>query len=37
MIDFTKIAKENLSYRAYGGGNGVKKGISLDRKKYVRV
>ena len=35
MIDFTKIAKENLSYRAYGGANGIKKGILIDNKPYM--
>ena len=35
MIDFTKIAKENLSYRAYGGANGIKKGILIDNEPYM--
>lgn len=35
MIDFTNIAKDNLSFRAYGGANGIKKGILLNRKPYM--
>lgn len=34
MIDFTQIAKTN-SFRAYGGANGVKKGIIFNGKQYM--
>ena len=29
IIDFTEIAQNNPSFRAYGGANGIKKGILL--------
>lgn len=35
MIDFTDIAKNNLSFRAYGGANGIKKGILIDEEPYM--
>lgn len=34
MIDFTEIIK-NSSFRAYGGANGVKKGILFEREPYM--
>lgn len=35
LDDFTEIAKNNLSYRAYGGANGIKKGILLNNEPYM--
>lgn len=35
MLDFTQIAKTKPSFRAYGGINGIKKGILLDDKPYM--
>lgn len=35
MMDFTEIAKNNLSYRAYGGANGIKRGILLNNEPYM--
>ncbi|MDY4010412.1 MAG: HipA domain-containing protein [Fusobacterium gastrosuis] len=35
IIDFTEIAKTSLSYRAYGGANGVKKGIYFNKEPYM--
>lgn len=32
MIDFTKIAENSLSYRAYGGANGKKIGIRFNNE-----
>ena len=34
-MDFTNIIKENPSYRAYGGANGIKKGILLENEPYM--
>ena len=35
IIDFTEVAKNNPSFRAYGGANGVKKGILFNGKPYM--
>lgn len=35
MTDFTKIIENNLSYRAYGGKNSLKKGILLNNENYM--
>lgn len=35
MIDFTKIVETDLSYRAYGGANGIKKGIYFNNEAYM--
>lgn len=35
IIDFTNIAKNNPSFRAYGGANGIKKGILFHGKPYM--
>ena len=35
MIDFTEIAKEQPSFRAYGGANGMKKGILYNNQPYM--
>lgn len=35
MIDFTKIVEQNLSFRAYGGGNGIKKGVLFNGEPYM--
>lgn len=35
MIDFTKIAENSLSYRAYGGANGKKIGIRFNNEAYM--
>lgn len=35
MVDFTEIAETSLSYRAYAGANGVKKGIYFNNEEYM--
>lgn len=35
IIDFTDITKNNPSFRAYGGANGIKKGILFHGKPYM--
>ena len=35
VIDFTEIAKNNPSFRAYGGVNGIKKGILFKENPYM--
>lgn len=35
LIDFTDIARKQLSYRAYGGANGIKKGILFRNEPYM--
>ncbi len=35
VIDFTEIAKNNPSFRAYGGVNGIKKGVLFKENPYM--
>lgn len=35
IIDFTEIAQNNPSFRAYGGANGIKKGILFQGQPYM--
>lgn len=35
IIDFTEIARNTPSFRAYGGANGIKKGILFNGKPYM--
>lgn len=35
MINFTEIAKKQPSFRAYGGANGIKKGILYNNEPYM--
>lgn len=35
MMDFTQIARTQPSFRAYGGANGIKKGILIDNVPYM--
>lgn len=35
IIDFTEIVKNNPSFRAYGGVNGIKKGVLFKGNPYM--